>query len=110
MVSLFVLCSCGQAAHTQTLANSKVNGLGTTYVTDDGVPLRGERPMENYGTQRPAKLEAVHVCEKCENRFCPDQLNENVNVTGVVECKICSHIGPLRILVLPQERDLRDKP
>lgn len=59
--------------------------------------------MENDRIEKSAKLEAVHVCEKCETRFRPDQINADVNVTGVIECKVCSHIGPLRILVLPKK-------
>ncbi len=66
--------------------------------------------MENHQTQAAKKLEAVHVCEKCETRFRPDEVNEDVNITGVIECKVCSHIGPLRILILPQEQELMDKP
>ena len=73
--------------------------------------VRHERlgQIENQKTQTATKLEAVHVCEKCETRFRPDQVNEDVNITGVIECKICSHIGSLRILVLPQEQNLMDK-
>jgi ribosomal protein L32 len=62
--------------------------------------------MANHETQTATKLEAVHVCEKCETRSRPHQVNEDVNVTGVVECKVCSHVGPLRILILPQESEL----
>ena len=58
--------------------------------------------QELHGT---GKLEAVHVCEKCNTRFRPGQVNEDVNVTGVIECKVCSHIGPLRILILPENPD-----
>jgi hypothetical protein len=58
--------------------------------------------MDNQEVLSVGKLEAVHVCEKCDNRFRPGQVNEDVNVTGVIECKVCSHIGPLRILILPQ--------
>jgi DNA-directed RNA polymerase subunit RPC12/RpoP len=58
--------------------------------------------MENHAPQTSTRLQAVHVCEKCETRFRPDEVNEDVNVTGVIECKVCSHIGPLRILILPQ--------
>lgn len=58
--------------------------------------------MNDREVQSAGKLEAVHVCEKCDTRFRPGQVNEDVNVTGVIECKVCSHIGPLRILILPQ--------
>jgi DNA-directed RNA polymerase subunit RPC12/RpoP len=61
--------------------------------------------MESGDSKSAAKLEAVHVCEKCGSRFRPDQVNDDVNVTGVVECRVCSHIGPLHILILPQEQD-----
>jgi DNA-directed RNA polymerase subunit RPC12/RpoP len=59
--------------------------------------------------QSPAKLEAVHVCDECGSRFRPEQLSAEVNITGVIECKVCSHIGPLRILILPQKPELTDK-
>jgi hypothetical protein len=59
--------------------------------------------MESRETKQVGKLEAVHVCEKCETRFRPDEVNEDVNITGVIECKVCLHIGPLRIRILPQE-------
>jgi DNA-directed RNA polymerase subunit RPC12/RpoP len=65
--------------------------------------------MEDNKPQLAAKLQAVHVCENCETRFRPDQVNEDVNVTGVVECKVCSHVGPLRILILPQDSELTDQ-
>jgi DNA-directed RNA polymerase subunit RPC12/RpoP len=58
--------------------------------------------MDNQEVQSAGKPEAVHVCEKCDTRFRPGQVNEDVNVTGVIECKVCSHIGPLRIPILPQ--------
>jgi DNA-directed RNA polymerase subunit RPC12/RpoP len=58
--------------------------------------------MDNQEFQSAEKLEAVHVCEKCGTRFRPVQVNEDVNVTGVVECKVCSHIGRLHILILPR--------
>ncbi len=65
--------------------------------------------MENHSPQTSTRLQAVHVCEKCETRFRPDEVNEDVNITGVIECKVCSHIGPLRILILPREQYLMDK-
>ena len=65
--------------------------------------------MENHETQRAARLEAVHVCEKCETRSSPHQMNEDVNVTGVIECRVCSHVGPLRIMILPQRSELTDQ-
>ena len=57
------------------------------------------------GDQEPeesGKLEVFHVCEKCGTSFRPGQVNEDVNATGVIECPVCSHIGPLRIQILPQ--------
>jgi DNA-directed RNA polymerase subunit RPC12/RpoP len=60
--------------------------------------------MEDHSPETSKRLEAVHVCEKCETRFRPDEVNEDVNITGVIECKVCLHIGPLRILILPQEK------
>jgi DNA-directed RNA polymerase subunit RPC12/RpoP len=60
--------------------------------------------MDDHGIQTDGKLEAVHVCERCGSRFRPDQVNDDVNITGVVECQVCSHIGPLRILILPKSQ------
>jgi len=47
--------------------------------------------MDNREAQAAEKLELVHVCEKCRSNFRPDQVNEDVNLTGVIECKVCSH-------------------
>jgi hypothetical protein len=61
--------------------------------------------MDNQEVQPSEKLEAVHVCEKCDTRFRPGEVNEDVTVTGVIECKVCSHIGPLRIQILRKRPD-----
>lgn len=52
---------------------------------------------------REKRLIAVHVCQKCEAVYSPSQVNEDVNVTGVVQCKACGHIGPLHIRIVNRD-------
>jgi ribosomal protein L40E len=53
--------------------------------------------------QRPERLAVVHVCKKCDSASNPPEVNEDVNVTGVVQCRICGHMGPLRIRVVEKD-------
>ena len=49
---------------------------------------------------KPKQLSAVHVCERCGARSAPNELNDEVSVTGVVQCRTCGHIGPLDIQIV----------
>ena len=46
------------------------------------------------------KPEVVHECERCLATLTPAESGQKVNVTGEVECKVCGHIGPLRIRII----------
>ena len=49
------------------------------------------------------KLKIVHVCEECGTSSSPTQVNDDVNVTGVVVCPVCRHFGPLNISVVDDD-------
>jgi DNA-directed RNA polymerase subunit RPC12/RpoP len=59
--------------------------------------------MTDREDQRSRRLEAVHVCERCGAKATPTQVKDEVNVTGVVQCNTCSHVGPLRIQIVDSD-------
>ena len=42
----------------------------------------------------------VHQCERCGSTQTPEESGQVVNVSGIVTCKVCGHVGPLRVHVL----------
>jgi hypothetical protein len=46
------------------------------------------------------KPTVVHVCDRCHTTVTPAESGQNVNVSGVVQCKVCGHVGPLCIKVV----------
>jgi transcription elongation factor Elf1 len=58
--------------------------------------------MDEQSKKRAPRLVAVHVCEKCGDQGTPSQINKDVNVTGVVVCKVCAHTGPLLVRIVDQ--------
>jgi hypothetical protein len=56
--------------------------------------------MYEQSDQPKPRLVVVHFCEKCEDQSTPSQVNEDVNVTGVVVCNVCGHSGPLLVRVV----------
>ena len=42
-------------------------------------------------------LEVVHVCEQCGTALTYSQVPEDVTVTGIIECPVCRHVGPLHV-------------
>jgi hypothetical protein len=48
----------------------------------------------------------IHECERCRARLTPADAGQSVNVTGLVECKVCGFVGPLRVRVV---RDIQEQ-
>ena len=42
----------------------------------------------------------VHECERCGATQTPEQSGQVANVSGIVSCKVCGYIGPLRIRLI----------
>ena len=55
--------------------------------------------MSDEPTNTEHSLEVVHVCEKCGTSLKYAQVSEDVTVTGVVECPVCRHVGPLQVKI-----------
>ena len=52
-----------------------------------------------------SKLIVVHECENCLASLTPSESSQAVNVSGVVQCKTCGHIGPLRVRIVEVFKD-----
>lgn len=60
--------------------------------------------MSDEKVANEERLSAVHVCEECGAVSAPNELSDDVSVTGVVQCRICGHIGPLDIQIISSAR------
>ncbi len=47
-----------------------------------------------------ARPQVVHECQRCHATLTPAESGQSVNVSGVVHCKVCGHVGPLRVRVI----------
>ena len=52
--------------------------------------------------ERKGWLEIVHVCERCGTALTYSQVPEDVTVTGIVDCRVCGHVGRLHVEVREQ--------
>ena len=43
---------------------------------------------------------AVHECERCGATQTPEESGQAVNISGIVTCKVCGHVGPLRVRII----------
>ncbi len=50
-------------------------------------------------------LIVVHECESCFAPLTPSESGQAVNVSGVVRCKECGHIGPLRVRIIEVSKE-----
>jgi len=46
----------------------------------------------------------VHECDRCHATVTPAESGQGVNVSGVIQCRVCAHVGPLRIKVIMEDR------
>ena len=58
--------------------------------------------MRMKPTKQPS---VVHECERCQATLTPTQSGHNVNVTGLIECKVCGFEGPLNVKVIQNKRE-----
>ena len=50
------------------------------------------------------KPTVVHECDRCHATVTPAESGQAVNVSGVIQCRVCAHVGPLRIKVVMEDR------
>jgi hypothetical protein len=46
----------------------------------------------------------VHECDRCHTTVTPAESGQSVNVSGVIQCRVCAHVGPLRVKVVMEDR------
>jgi hypothetical protein len=51
-----------------------------------------------------SKPVVVHECDRCHATVSPAECGHSVNVSGVIQCRVCAHVGPLRIKVVMEDR------
>lgn len=56
--------------------------------------------------EEASPLEVVHECCRCHATLTPEEAGQTVNISGMVKCKVCGEIGPLRVRII----DSRQKP
>jgi hypothetical protein len=47
---------------------------------------------------------AVRECDRCHAILTPAESGQGVNVSGVIQNRVCAHVGPLRIKVVMEDR------
>jgi hypothetical protein len=62
------------------------------------------RPHQEIPRVADLKPTVVHECDRCHATVTPAESGQGVNVSGVIQCRVCSHVGPLRIKVLMEDR------
>jgi hypothetical protein len=63
--------------------------------------LAGSEVMHSMADLKPT---VVHECDRCHATVTPAESGQGVNVSGVVQCKVCGHVGPLCIKVIEDNR------
>ena len=48
----------------------------------------------------------VHECERCGATQTPDEAGQGVNISGMITCRVCGHVGPLRVQVKDGRKQL----
>jgi hypothetical protein len=51
-----------------------------------------------------SKPTVVHECDRCHTTVTPAESGQSVNVSGVIQCRVCAHVGPLQIKVVMEDR------
>jgi hypothetical protein len=51
-----------------------------------------------------SKPTVVHECARCHTTVTPAESGQSVNVSGVIQCRVCAYVGPLRIKVVMEDR------
>jgi hypothetical protein len=62
------------------------------------------RPDQEIPRVANLKPAVVHECDRCHATVTPAETGQGVNVSGVIKCRVCAHMGPLRIKVVLEDR------
>jgi hypothetical protein len=69
----------------------------------DGVKTNFSRIGGDAQRMADLKPTVVHECDRCHATVTPAESGQGVNVSGVVQCKVCGHVGPLCIKVVIED-------